>query len=123
VRLRHASSAVDDVESRLDQVDVEVVGDPSRLLCDGEKAPELDEFTIDGPKTGALTPVPCGDWKGLPPEGTLRRRPGVLEPAYMLCAREWEDPGDMTGPQRGLFCPVEKVAEVGVLKSPGEGAL
>lgn len=27
----------------------------------------------------------------------------------------------MTGPQRGLFWPVEKVAEVGVLKSPGEG--
>jgi hypothetical protein len=27
----------------------------------------------------------------------------------------------MTGPQRGLFCPVEKVAVVGVLKSLGDG--
>jgi hypothetical protein len=119
VRLRHASSAVDDMESRLDQVDVDVVGDAR--LCDGEKAPALDELRPDGPKTGPLTPGPCGDWNGFPPDGTLRRRPGVLEPAYMLWDREWDDPGDMTGPHRGLFCAVEKVADVGVLKSPGDG--
>jgi hypothetical protein len=41
----------------------------------------------------------------------------------MLCGRDWDEPGDMAGHQRGLFCPVEKVADVGVLKSPGEGGL
>jgi hypothetical protein len=121
VRLRHASSAADDIESRLDHVDA--VGDDSKLPCDGEKAPALDELRTGVPKAGPLMPGPCGDWNGLPPDGTLKRRPGVLAPAYMLCGREWDEPGDMTGPQRGLFCPVEKVAEVGVLKSPGEGGL
>jgi len=101
---------------------VEVVGDDNKLLCDGEKAPALDELRAEAPKTGPRAAGPWGDWNGLPPDGTLRRRPGVLEPpAYMLWDRECDEPGDMTGPQRGLFCPVEKVAEVGVLKSPGEG--
>jgi hypothetical protein len=109
------------VESRRDQAYVDVVGDVSRLLCDGEYAPLLDELRAEGENSGPRGLGPCGDWKGLPPEGTLKRRPGVLEPAYMLCEREWDAPGDITGPHRGLFCPVEKVAEVGVLKSPGEG--
>ena len=65
---------------------------------------------------------PWGDWNGLPPEGTLRRRPGVLEPAYMLWDREWDELGDATpDPHRGLPWPVEKVADVGVLKSLGDG--
>lgn len=123
MRLRHASSAADDVESLLDQVDVDEVGDANRVFCDGESAPALDELSVEWPKPGTLTPGPCGDWNGLLLEGTLRRRPGVLEPAYMLCDREWGVPGDMTDPHRGLFCPVEKVEEVGVLKSPGEGGL
>jgi hypothetical protein len=41
----------------------------------------------------------------------------------MLWDREWEELGDMMEPHRGLFCPVEKVAEVGVLKSLGDGGL
>ena len=86
MRLRHASSVAEDIESRLDQVDA--VGDASRLLWVGENAPALDAVSPEGPNTGPRTPEPCGDWNGLPPEGTLRRRPGVLEPAYMLCARE-----------------------------------
>jgi hypothetical protein len=40
----------------------------------------------------------------------------------MLWDLEWEELGDATPePQRGLPCPVEKVAEVGVLKSLGDG--
>lgn len=75
-----------------------------------------------GPSSGPLEPGPWGDWKGFPPEGTLSRRPGVREPAtYMLCDLVWDEPGDIMGPHLGLFCPVEKVAEVGVLKSLGEG--
>lgn len=58
----------------------------------------------------------------MPPEGTLSRRPGVRDPvAYMLWDLEWDEMGDATpDPQRGLLWPVEKVAEVGVLKSLGE---
>lgn len=121
VRLRQPSSAKDDVESLLDQVDVDVVGDASKLPCDGENAPALDELRVEEPNMGPLLLGPWGDWNGLPPDGTLSRRPGVREPAYMLWDREWDEPGDMTGPQRGLFWPVEKVADVGVLKSPGDG--
>ena len=44
--------------------------------------------------------------------------------AYMLCDLEWDDVGeakvDDAHLMLGLVCPVEKVAEVGVLKSPGE---
>jgi len=59
----------------------------------------------------------------LAPDGTLRRRPGVLLPAeYMLCDLEWDVVGDaMPEAHRGLLCAVEKVADVGVLKSPGDG--
>lgn len=124
VRLRHASSVLEEVESLLDQVDVGVVGDVSKLLlfCCGENGPALGEPRA-GPKTGGRTPWPWGDWNGLLLDGTLKRRLGVLDPAYMLCERECELAGDMTDPHRGLFWPVENVAEVGVLKSPGEGAL
>lgn len=48
------------------------------LLVAGENAPVLELFIP--PKTGLLTGMPWGDWKGLAPEGTLRRRPGVLAP-------------------------------------------
>ena len=84
VRLRHPSSTTEDIESRLDQVDVDAVGDANKLPCDGENAPALDELNAEGPKRGPLRPGPCGDWNGLPPDGTLSRRPGVLEPVYML---------------------------------------
>lgn len=88
VRRLHASSAVDDVESRLDQAEVDAVGDENRLLWDGENAPLLDELKGEAPNSGPLAPGPSGDWNGLPPEGTLNRRPGVREPAYMLWGRE-----------------------------------
>lgn len=123
VRRRQASSATLDRESRRDQpLAFDTVGDASRVLWLGEKAPLLDVLMPEGPKRGPRTLLPCGDWNGLPPEGTLRRRPGVLAPAtYILCERECEEFGDtIPGPHRGLFCPVEKVAEVGVPKSLGE---
>jgi len=120
VRRRQASSAALDAESRLDQFEFVEVGD-SRLLWAGEKAPLFDEFIPPGPNMGPRRLPPCGEWNGLPPDGTLSRRPGVLDPAYMLCAREWDELGDATPePQWGLFWPVEKVADVGVLKSLGE---
>lgn len=57
------------------------------------------------------------------PDGTLRRRPGVRFPdEYMLCDLECEVVGDaMPDAHRGLLWAVEKVADVGVLKSPGDG--
>jgi len=40
----------------------------------------------------------------------------------MLCDLEWDVVGDaMPEAHRGLLCAVEKVADVGVLKSPGDG--
>lgn len=73
-----------------------------------------------GPKTGRGRLLPSGDWNGFPPDGTLSRRPGVRLPAYILCEREWDEVGDATPePHRGLLWPVEKVADVGVLKSLG----
>lgn len=123
VRRRQVSSAKLESESRLDQpLAFDTVGDASKVLWLGEKAPLLDVLIPGGPKRGFRTLAPCGDWNGLPPEGTLRRRPGVLTPAaYILCGRAWEEFGDaMPGAHRGLFCPVEKVADVGVPKSLGE---
>jgi hypothetical protein len=75
-----------------------------------------------GPNIIGLPPVAPGDWNGLFPEGTLKRRPGVREPVvYMLWDREWEVAGEETpGPHRGLLCPVENVEEVGVPYSLGE---
>lgn len=89
VRLRHASSATDDTESRLGQPPLDTVGDARRPPGGaGEKAPLFDVLSPEGPK-GPRWTGPCGDWKGLPPDGTLRRRPGVLEPLlYMLCDLE-----------------------------------
>lgn len=126
VRRLQASSAALPIESRLDHPEFEAVGDESKLLWLGEYAPLFGTLSPAGPKWGPRRLPPWGDWNGLPPEGppdgTLRRRPGVLEPAYMLCDRECEELGDATPePQRGLPWPVENVAEVGVLKSLGDG--
>jgi hypothetical protein len=44
-----------------------------------EKRPELEAFC--GVKGGGPYEAPCGDWNGFAPEGTDRRRPGVLLPA------------------------------------------
>ena len=41
---------------------------------------------------------------------------------YILCEREWDEVGEAMADHRGLLCPVEKVAEVGVLKSLGDTA-
>jgi hypothetical protein len=122
VRRRQASSAALDMESLRDQPEVEAVGEDSKLLLPGDNAPELDEFRLPAPNAGRPRAAPWGDWNGLPPEGTLRRRPGVRMPGvYILCDRECEDEGDaIPDPHRGLFWPVEKVADVGVLKSLGD---
>ena len=116
-----------EIDSLLDQAEaVDEVGEASCPGCPGENAPLLEVFTGPGPKRGPRTLVPWGRWKGFPlAEGTLSRRPGVREPAaaYMLWEREWDEMGEATPePQRGLPWPVEKVAEVGVLKSLGEAA-
>jgi len=123
VRRLHASSAALPTESRLDQPEVDTVGDDSKLLWLGEYAPLFGTLRPGGPNTGPRRLPPCGDWNGFPPEGTLNRRPGVLEPvAYMLWDLECDELGDATPePQRGLPCPVENVADVGVLKSLGDG--
>lgn len=122
VRRRHASSAAVEAESRLEKMDE--VGDASVLLA-GENAPALELFIDPGPNNGRPRFPPSGDWKGFPPEdGTLSLRPGVREPVvYMLCDREWVEVGDATADHRGLLWPVEKVAEVGVLKSLGDTGL
>lgn len=112
------------MESLLDQVCVEAVGDDKRLPFPGENGAPWGESIGPGPKCGLPKLAPSGDWNGLPPpDGTLSRRPGVLEPpTYMLCDRECEEAGEATPePHLGLVCSVEKVAEVGVLKSLGEG--
>lgn len=123
VRRLQASSAAEDVESRRpDQADDGVGGEPRILLPAGEKGATFGLFTAFGAKITRLTGVPWGDWKGLAPDGTLSRRPGVRAPdEYMLWDLECEVAGDaMTEFQRGLLWPVEKVAEVGVPKSVGE---
>ena len=100
-----------------------MVGEESRLLLAGEKAPELEVFMTPGAKEGRPTLTPAGAWKGLlPGAGTLRRRLGVRESVYMLCEREWEDVGEAKPDHLGLLWPVEKVADVGVLKSLGDTA-
>lgn len=122
VRRRQASSAVLEMDSRLDQLALEVVGDDRRPLLSVENPPAPGELIMPGPKPGLPTLIPCGEWNGLLPEGTLNRRPGVLEPAYMLWDRECDEIGEATPePHLGLLCSVEKVAEIGVLQSLGEG--
>ena len=66
---------------------------------------------------------PGPGWNGFAPEGTLSRRLGVwLALEYMLCVRECAEVGDAKSPiHRGELCAVENVADVGVLKSPGDG--
>ena len=77
-----ASSATLDVESRRDHPDaVEAVGDDTRLLLDGEKAPTCEVFSGAAPNRCLAGGGPVVEWKGLAPEGTLRRRPGVRVPA------------------------------------------
>jgi hypothetical protein len=106
-------------DSLRDQTDpaVEEVG-LDTMLFDGENDPLAAALSWD--KTGGpLYACPCGDWNGLPDDGTDSLRPGVRVP-YKLVVRECEEIGEcIPEPQRGLLCPVEKVAEVGVLK-PGE---
>lgn len=56
-------------------------------------------------------PPALGPWKGLAPDGTERRRPGVLDPHV----------GDWTPDENlGLPVPVENVADVGVLMPVGD---
>ena len=89
MRRRQASSAWLDVESRRDQPDAAEVGDANMLPLPGES---VTEGIGPGPKTGRPRLAPMGDWKGLPPDGTLNLRPGVRLPgAYMLCERECEE--------------------------------
>jgi hypothetical protein len=78
---RHASSAALVIESRREKIDD--VGEATTLI-DGESGPAEALMRV-GPKSGRPGVVPWGDWKGLPAEeGTLNRRPGVRDPAYML---------------------------------------
>ena len=58
---------------------------------------------------------PGGPEKGLPPDGTDKRRPGVLVP--QVAGREADEMGDCKPDANwpGLPVPVEKVAEVGVV--------
>lgn len=92
------------------------------LPIDGDRAPLFDVLTLPGPKSGRLWPALGDVVKGYPLDGTLRRRPGVRVPCvYMLWERECDEMGEATPePQRGLFWPVEKVADVGVLRSLGD---
>jgi hypothetical protein len=121
VRRLQASSDGFDMESLRTELAVDAVGEARTLDRPGEKVPEFDVFRPAGPKWGPRIFAPCGDWNGLPPDGTLSRRPGVLDPAYILWERECDEIGDATPePHRGLVWPVEKVAEVGVLKSLGD---
>lgn len=119
VRRLQASSEALVIDSLRDQIDpvVEVVG-LGMILLEGEKDPMLE---LKGVKVeGGAYEFTCGDWNGFPADGTDNLRPGVLCP-YRLAVRECEDIGDCSpeAPHRGLFWPVEKVAEVGVL-NPGE---
>lgn len=120
MRRLHASSLLLETESRLDdQPEVDEVGDGTRLEPAGGKAAGCELFIWAGPNMG----LPGAVWNGFALEGTLSRRPGVRLPAlYILCERAWDDVGEaIPDAHRGLLCAVENVAEVGVLKSPGEG--
>ena len=118
VRRLQASSELLVTDSRLDQVDPLVVeAGLDSILLDGESAPRLDEFML----FNGGAPYPCGDWNGFPADGTDNRRSRFRWPLYRLCVLEWEEIGDcMPEPHLGLFWPVEKVAEVGVLNPEGE---
>lgn len=100
VRRRQASSTLA-MESRREKM--EEVGEASTLGA-GDKAPGLELLIGPGPKSARPRFAPWGDWKGLPPDGTLRRRPGVRDPAYMLCERECDEDGDaIPEPHFGLL--------------------
>lgn len=81
MRRRQASSAFDDVDSRREKIDD--VGDANMLLT-GEYGPAVEVLVGLGANSGRPRLVPCGDWNGIPPDGTLKRRAGVLLLAYML---------------------------------------
>lgn len=81
-QVRRRQSSVCEVDSRREE-NTDDVGDARRLLV-GENAPGFEVLIGPGPKSGRPRLVPWGDWKGIPPDGTLSRRPGVLCPAYML---------------------------------------
>jgi hypothetical protein len=96
---------------------VEVVG-LAIILLEGENGAIFEFSGVR--RLGPNGEFPCGDWNGFPVEGTDNLRPGVLCP-YRLAVLEWDEIGDcMPDPHRGLLLPVEKVADVGVLKPPGE---
>jgi hypothetical protein len=116
--------SLSDNDSLRDHWEVAEVGDEGIPLLVGGGAPTFEALAGPGlgPNIIGLPPVAPGDWNGLFPEGTLKRRPGVREPVvYMLWDREWEVAGEETpGPHRGLLCPVKNVEEVGVPYSLGE---
>ena len=124
MRLLHASSALLEVESlRPPHAVPGFDGEVARLLGVGEKAPTLELFIGPGPPNkGRPMAETLDGWKGFAADGTLRRRPwGRISGLYKLCEREWPPVGDaMPEPQRGLERPVEKVADIGVLKSLGD---
>jgi hypothetical protein len=62
---------------------------------------------------------PYGCWKGLVPDGTLSRRPGVLFPKKPPARDEVETGEPIEEPYPGLPGVIE-YADVGVLMSPGE---
>ena len=64
--------------------------------------------------------LPCGDWKGFAPEGTESRRFGVLPPNRPTLRDTVEIGDPRADPLLGLPGLVEKVADVGVLKPPGD---
>lgn len=80
-QVRRRQSSVCEVDSRLEE-NTEDVGDPIILLL-GENGGWLEAFGGTGPNRGRPRLVPWGDWNGIPPDGTLSRRPGVLWPEYI----------------------------------------
>ena len=105
--------------SRRDQLYVPFVGLPKVLL----KLEELDAADgARGLRYGDGYALLCGDWNGIGPEGTDSRRacaPPPQKPPLREIVEEEGDPNEE--PYPGLFCPVEKVVEVGVL-APSEGS-
>jgi hypothetical protein len=125
-RLQASSATLLAVEPRrLDHPAVEVVGEATMEAFGGAKATLCELLRGPAPPNmglpGAFWKTP--DWNGFGAEGTLSRRPGVREPdVYMLWERECEDAGDIIpGTHLGLVCPVEKLDDVGVSYSVGEG--
>lgn len=89
LRRQGSSDTLETDSRRADHPEVETVGDETRLLPEGEKAPLLEVLIGPGAKTGRPKGMPWGVWKGFTPDGTLSRLPGVRAPAeYMLCDLE-----------------------------------